>query len=188
MRRLLVIPLLLLAIAGCSGPPQKEIDQAQSALDAARAAGAERYASAEYTAASSSLQKAHAAVDQRDYRAALNYAIDSRQRAVEAERHAADGKVRAKATTEALYGEVATLANRLQTALRAAESAATAKTLRPLQAALRDGRALLQKASASITAGNYEDATKTLNEVRGKLDTALNAVQSIPPRPARKRR
>lgn len=188
MRRLLVIALISLAIAGCSGPPQKEIDQAQAALDAARTAGAERYATAEYTAASSSLQKAHAAVDQRDYRSALNYAIDSRQRAVEAERHAADGKARAKAATEALYGEVATIANRLQTALRAAEAAATAKALRPGQASLRDGRALLQKAGASISAGNYEEATKTLTEVRGKLEAALAAVQSIPPRPTRKRR
>lgn len=188
VRRLLVISLFVLAIAGCSGPPQKEIDQAQSALDAARAAGAERYASAEYAAASSSLQKAHAAVDQRDYRSALNYAIDSRQRAVEAEQHAADGKARAKTTTEALYGEVATRANQLQAALRAAEKTATAKALRPAQASLRDARALLQKASASISAGNYDAATKTLTEVRGKIDAALVAVQNIPPRPARRRR
>lgn len=188
MRRLLVTAVLLLATAGCSGPPQREIDQAQSAVDAARAAGGERYASAEYAAASSSLQKAHAAVEQRDYRQALNYAIDSRQRAVDAERQAADGKARAKTTTEALYGEVATLANRLQAALRAAETAVPPKALRAGQASLRDVRALLQKASASMTGGNYEDATKTLTEVRGKIDAALVAVQKIPPRPTRKRR
>jgi hypothetical protein len=188
VRRLLVTTLLLLAITGCSGPPQKEIDQAQSALDAARAAGAERYATVEYEAASSALQKAHAAVGQRDYRQALNYAIDSRQRAVEAERHAADGKTRAKTTTEALYGEVATVANRLQAALRAAETTPPSKALRAGQASLRDARALLQKASASIGGGNYQEATKTLTEVRKKLDAALADVQNIPPRPARKRK
>ena len=90
--------------------------------------------------------------------------------------------------TEALYGEVATVANRLQAALRAAETAAPAKTLRAGQASLRDARALLQKASAAITAGNYEDATRTLTEVRGKLDAALVDLQRIPPRPARKRK
>jgi uncharacterized protein DUF4398 len=180
VRRLPVIVLLLLVIAGCSGPPQKEIDQARSALATARAAGAERYATAEYTAAASSLDKATAAVDQRDYRQALNYALDSRQRAVEAERQAAEGKARAKSATEALYGTTASAANRLQAALRAAETAVPARALRPGQASLKDARAHLQKASASITAGNYEEAAKILGDVRGKLDAALVAVQNIP--------
>lgn len=160
------------------------MDQARSALDAARAAGAERYASAEYTAAAASLDKANAAVGQRDYRQALNYALDSRQRAVEAERQAADGRARAKSETEALYGEVASAVNRLQVALQTAESAAPAKTLRAGQASLRDARAHLQKASAAISAGNFEEATRTLTQVRGKIDAALASVQNIPkPKP-----
>ena len=187
VRRLLAIGLLLLTSAGCSGPPQKEIDQAQSALDVARTAGAERYATSEFAAAASSLEKAHAAVGQRDYRQALNYAIDSRQRATEAARQATDGKARAKTAVEALYGEIATLANKLQAALRTAETAAPAKLLRASQTTLRDARADLQKASAAITAGNYADATKVLTDVRGKLTPALADVQSIPPKPVRKR-
>jgi hypothetical protein len=188
VRRLLVTGLLLLAIAGCSGPPQKEIDQAQTALDTARTAGAELYAAAEFTAAAAALQKALAAVDQRDYRQALNYAIDARQRAVAAARQAGEGRTRAKTAAEALYGEVAARANRLQAALRGAENAAPAKLLRASQTTLRDARADLQKASASISTGNFEDARKTLTTVRGKLDAALVDVQSIPPRPTRKRR
>ncbi|HET7694199.1 MAG TPA: DUF4398 domain-containing protein [Vicinamibacterales bacterium] len=180
MRRLAIIAVLLSVLTGCSGPPQKEIDQARSALDAARGAGAERYASAEYAAAASSLDKANAAVAQRDYRQALNYALDSRQRAVEAERQAADGRARAKAQTEALYGEVASMTNRLQTALRSAETAVPAKSLRAGQASLRDARAHLQKASAAISAGNFEEATKLLTDVRGKVEPALTNVQNIP--------
>jgi Domain of unknown function (DUF4398) len=187
VRRLLVIGLLLLTSAGCSGPPQKEIDQAQSALDLARTAGAERYASTEFAAAASSLEKAHAAVGQRDYRQALNYAIDSRQRATEAARQAADGRAKAKTAVETLYGAVATEANRLQAALRTAETAAPAKLLRAGQATLRDARTGLQEASAAMSAGNYADATKRLTEVRKKLDAALTDVQSIPPRAPRKR-
>ena len=180
MRRLPVLALLLSLLAGCSGPPQKEIDQARTALDAARTAGAERYASVEYAAAASSLEKAHASVAQRDYRQALNYALDSRQRAVEAERQAADGRARAKSLTDALYGEVASATNRLQSALRTAETAAPPRLLRPGQASLKDARAHLQKASAAITAGNFEEATKLLTEVRGKVDAALVSVQNIP--------
>ena len=187
MRRLLAIGLLLLVSAGCSGPPQKELDQARTAVDAARTAGAEQYAATEFTAAAASLQKAHAAVDQRDYRQALNYALDSRQRATEAERMASTGKARAKTAVEALYGDVSTRLNRLQTAVRAAETAASSKILRASQATLRDARANLQKASAAISAGNYAEATKTLTEVREKVDAALVDVQNIPPRVPRKR-
>jgi hypothetical protein len=188
VRRLLVIGCLLLAAAGCSEPPQKELDQAQAAIDAARTAGADRYASTEFTAAISSLDKARAAVDQRDYRQALNYALDSRQRATEARRVAAEGRARAKRDVEALYGEAATRANQLQTALRTAQTGGTpAKALQPGQTALAEARTHLQKASAAISAGNYEDATTLLTEVRGKLDAAITEVQNIPRSPARRR-
>jgi hypothetical protein len=180
VRRLPVFLGLLFVLTGCSGPPQKAIDQARGAVDAARAAGAERYASAEFTAAASSLQKANDAVGQRDYRQALNYALDSRQRAVEAERQAADGRARAKRSTEALYGEVASATNRLQGALRSAESATSPRLLRAGQATLKDARAHLQKASAAITAGNFEEASTTLADVRKKVDGALVDVQNIP--------
>jgi hypothetical protein len=186
VRRLLVIFLLLLT-AGCSEPPQKEIDQAQAAVDAARTAGADRYATADFAAAVSSLDKAREAVEQRDYRQALNYALDSRQRAVDAGRQAADGQARARKAADAAYTEAATRANALQAALRTAEAGkAPAKLLKPGQAALRAARTDLQKASAEISAGNYEDATKVLTEVRGKLDAAIAEVKNIPPRGARR--
>jgi len=188
VRRVLVIGSLLLFTAGCSEPPQKEIDQAQTALDAARAAGADRYASGEYVAAVGSLEKAKAAVDQRDYRQALNYALDSRQRAAEAARLGAEGKVRARRDVEAAYGETASRANRLQGALRTANTAGIpAKALKPSQDALASARATLQKASAAISAGNFAEATDLLTDVRGKLDAAVGDVERIPPPRAKKR-
>jgi hypothetical protein len=186
VRRLLVIVVLLLT-AGCSEPPQKEIDQAQAAVDAARTAGADRYATADFTAAVSSLDKAREAVEQRDYRQALNYALDSRQRAVDAGRQAVDGQARARKAADAAYTEAATRANALQAALRTAETNKTpAKLLKPGQTALRTARADLQKASAAISAGNYEDATKLLTEVREKLDAAIVEMKNIPPRAGRR--
>jgi hypothetical protein len=184
-----VIGSLLLFTAGCSEPPQKEIDLAQAAVDGARDAGAERYASGEFVSARASLDKAKAAVDQRDYRQALNYALDSRQRAAEASRQAVEGKARAKRDIEARYGEASTRANALATALRnASANGVSPKTLKVPQAVLAAARADLQKASASISAGNYEDASNLLTQVRGKLDAAIAEVEKIPPpRPARRR-
>ena len=187
MRCRLLVIFLMLFTAGCSEPPQKEIDQAQAAVDAARTVGADRYATADFTAAVSSLDKARAAVEQRDYRQALNYALDSRQRAGDAARQAADGQARARKAADAAYTEAATRANALQAALRTAETAkAPAKLLKPGQTALRAARADLQKASAEISAGNFEAATKLLTEVRGKLDAAIAEVKKIPPRTPRR--
>lgn len=181
--------LLLLVAAGCSEPPQKEIDQAQTALDLARAAGADKYATTEFNDAASALQKARVAVDQRDYRQALNYAIDSRQRSQDAIRQAADGKSRAQRAAEAIVIEISTRAATLQGRVKAAEAARVpAKDLREARETMTAAQARLQEARTLIGAGNYDEASKTLTEVRGKLDAAIDAVQKIPQRPARKRR
>src|SRR5258705_3883210 len=79
-------------VTACGDPPNKEMDQAQGAIDAARAAGADRYATSEYTAATDALKRAQDAVAQRDYRQALNEALDSREHAQNAAREAADTK------------------------------------------------------------------------------------------------
>ena len=76
--------------SACGDPPTREMDQAQGAIDAARAAGADRYATEEYQAAVDALKQAQEAVAQRDYRLALNHAIDSRERAQNAAKQAAE--------------------------------------------------------------------------------------------------
>jgi hypothetical protein len=172
--------LLLIAATGCSEPPQKEIDQAQAAVEAARAAGAPRFATDEYNGAAAALERARAAVDQRDYRQGLSYAIDARQRAQAAGRQAAEGKQRAQKAVEALYGEAASRATRLQTLIRDAEAARIkAKDLRASKATLAAARTTLQEASTAITLGNYDEGSKSLTEVRGKLDTAITEVENI---------
>ena len=57
------------------------MDQAQGAIDAARAAGAEQFAKEEFAAAVDSLRRSEEAVTQGDYRLALSLAIDGRGRA-----------------------------------------------------------------------------------------------------------
>ena len=56
-------------------PPDKEMQQAQSAIESARVAGAGEYAHDELAAAEQALKNAHDAVDQRDYRLALDQRV-----------------------------------------------------------------------------------------------------------------
>ena len=189
MRRIAAVALLLLLTAGCSEPPQKELDQAQGALDAARAAGADKYAADEYTAASSSLQKAHDAVTQRDYRQALSYAIDARERAQDAARASADGKARARGAAETAVSEATHAADDLDARLKASDAARVpARDLRGPRAVLANGRSSLQEARTQIEAGNYQEATAILNDVREKFSSAMKDVDAIAQRGSRRRK
>jgi len=186
VRRLLVIGLLLLAATGCSEPPRKEIDQAQTAVDLARTAGADRFAAEEYTAATTGLQKARDAVAQRDYRQALSYAIDARQRAQNAIRQAGEARARAQRAIDKLITAVNARATELQTRLKTAETAhVPAKELRASRGAVADVQKGLQEARTEIGAGNYDKAGEILTAVRKKLDAAVQDVERIPLRPAR---
>jgi hypothetical protein len=189
MRRLPAFGLLLLLAAGCSEPPQKEINQAQGAIDAARAAGADKYAVDEYTAATSALQKSHEAVDQRDYRQALSYALDARERAQDAARQAADGKAKARGAAERTLSELSARTQQLDMRIKAAEAARVPpRELQSSRTTLTETRTALQEARTAIDAGNYLDASSKLSSLRPRLDAALSEVEGIPQRPGRRRR
>lgn len=176
-------------LIGCSEPPQKEIDAAQAAIDAAKTAGAEGYAAEEYNAAVAALQKSHASVDQRDYREALNYAIDARQRATEAARQAATARAHTKVAAETLITECSARASQLDTDIRVAEGAhVPSRDLRSMRTTLADGETALQEARKSMDAGNYAEVMTSLTEVRRKLDAAVAAVDALRQRPPRRRR
>jgi len=189
-RRLLrLVIVLALVVAGCSEPPQKEIDQAQAAVDGAKSAGADTYAADEYNAAVTALQKAHASVDQRDYREALNYAIDARQRAGEAAKQATIAKGHTRAAAERLVTDCSARASQLETDIKVAEGAhVLPRDLRPARTTLADAQTALQETRTSMDAGNYGEVVAGLTEVRRKLDAAIAAVDAIRQRPPRRRR
>src|SRR5262245_63937587 len=98
-RRRFVLPLSLAAMliaSACGEPPDKEIQQAQGAIEAAKEVGADEYAHDEFSAAQAALKNANDAVEQRDYRLALNHALDARDRAKTAARQAVDRKSAAR--------------------------------------------------------------------------------------------
>ena len=184
MRRLIAAGALLVCIAGCSEPPQKELDQAQGAVDTARAAGADQYAPDDYNAATTSLQKAHDAVDQRDYRQALSYALDGRQRAFEAARLVPEARTHARTAAESAFKTASERANRLDTLLREAKEARVpARELRSPQETLTAARRSLQEARKLIDAGSFSEAAAVLPQVRENLDLAAASIASIPPHP-----
>jgi hypothetical protein len=166
-------------VSACAEPPNKEIDQAQGAIDAARAAGGERYAATEFAAATSSLKNANDAVAQRDYRLALNHALESREHAQNAAREAADSKARTGAEVERSMAEIAGLMAQANTRITAAERARVpARLLRGPAADIRAVNVGVQKAGEAVKADDYLGAQAMLQGLKERILKAIAAINA----------
>jgi uncharacterized protein DUF4398 len=150
------------------------MDQAQGSIDAARAAGADRYATEQYDAAVKALQNAQNAVGQRDYRQALNYALDSRDRAQRAAKEAASQQAVLRSAAERRLGQVTARLDQVEQRLKAAGTARVPRRdLADARAATTAAQDSLQKAGTSIQEGNYLESEKQLEESARNLDVAM---------------
>lgn len=175
-RFLLVLTLLLglIWLPACGQPPEKEMHEAQGALDAAKAAGAPQYAADEYQAAADALKRAEGAVSDRDYRSALNYALDSRERAQNAVKEAADRKAAVRGDAERALVEGQAALEEARTAVADAERARTAtRLLKPARQAIAQAEANLQKARTALDAHQELKALDLASGIAGRLKAAV---------------
>jgi hypothetical protein len=155
--------LLALTVSACGDPPDKEIQQAQGAIDAAKAAGADQYANDELAAAQKALKDASDSVGEHDYRAALNHALDAREHAQTAAKQAGDGKAAARGDADRVLRDATQALNEAQTRLKAAETAHVApRTLADARRLIADGDATVQKARTAFQDGRYADVSDTV--------------------------
>ncbi len=165
--------LAALLLAGCAAPPNQEIGDAQNALKAARAAGAERYAPESYAAAADAYRVANEAVMAGDYRLALNRAIESRDHAQTAIRTAevaqAEARREAQRQFEDLQAQVAQLAADTEAA---GSTRAVRRALNDVRETLTLAGKALQEAGAALDRDDIDAAQATMADVRVRLDAA----------------
>jgi hypothetical protein len=166
-------------LVGCAAPPTREMDQAQGSIDAARAAGADRYATEQYDAAVKALHNAQDAVGQRDYRLALNYALDSRDRAQRAAKEAASQQAVLRSAAERRLGQVTATLDQAEQRLKAAEGARVPRRdLAAARTAIAAAQVSLQKAGTSIQESNYIVSQEQLAESAKNLDKAIAEIET----------
>jgi len=189
VRRLALITATILSVS-CAEPPNKEMNQAQGAIDAARAAGADKFAAAEFTAAQDALKKSEQAVADGDYRQALSHALDSRERAQNAAKLAVDGRADARGQAERAIAEVATLLSRAHAQLKDADVARlNPRTLQGPRSTIADTENMLQEARTALKAEDYSGVTKALNSAAAELQAALTEIDAAAsPRTAPRKR
>jgi hypothetical protein len=176
--------------ASCAEPPSKEMNQAQGAIDAARAAGADKFASIEFNAAIDALKRSEEAAIARDYRQALNHALDSRERAQNAARLAVEGRADARGQAERGIAEVATLLSRAQAQLKDPDIArVNPPQLKAPRATIAAAEGMLQEARTALKAEDYPAVAKALNGTAARLQAALTQIDAAasPRPPGRKR-
>jgi hypothetical protein len=184
---LIIASVLAAAALACGGdPPDKEMQQAQGAIDAARAAGADQYAHEEFTAAQDALKHANDAVNDRDYRQALNYALDSRERAQSAAAMAADGKAAARVDADRAINAATSAVNELAQKLKPDPSRQRPPS--PQRKALADGERALQEARAAFGKADYLSARKKAVEASEAVAAAVKTLEASAGAANRRRR
>jgi hypothetical protein len=190
-RRSVLCFIMLLAGASfaCGDPPDKEIQQAQGALDAARFVGADQYAREEFTAAQDALKRANEAVAQRDYRLALNHALDSRERAQNAAKMAADGKAAARVNADRAISRAAATLDTLRARISAAEASRTPpRGLAKARRVVADAQRKVQEARTVYEQGDYLTATSTARAITEPIAAATKEVDPATASSTRRRR
>jgi len=190
-RRLLLSLAVAAAIAGggCGDPPDKEMQQAQGAIDAARAAGADQYAHDEFAAAEDALKRAHDAVEQRDYRQALNAALDARERAQTAAKESVNGKAKARVDGEAALAAATTALADARARLKTAESGrAGARSVSAARSAIGSEEHAVQEARTAFEKGDYRAAIEKATAATAHLRASTRDLDAAVPTTGRRRR
>ena len=175
--------LALVLLTACGTPRHKDIDQAQGAIDAARDAGADRLGTEEFNAATTSLRLANEAVGQRDYRLALNHALESREHAQNAARLAAEAHGRLRGDVVRSLAEVTALLAQANGRLATAERNRVARGIvTDARQSLATANTDVQKAGAAVQAQDFaaaqallSGAKQRISQVIARLDTAMRA-------------
>jgi hypothetical protein len=190
--RRLRLPLVVTAVlltASCGDPPDKELQQARSAIESARGAGAEVYARDEFSAAETALKSATEAVDQRDYRLALNRALDARERAQNAEKEAASRKAAARTEASRAVAAAGRALDEARARLKTAEGAhVAARVITPARRSIADNEVAVQEARTAFGQGDFAHATEVAAAATTHLRALAKDLESATAPPSRRRR
>ena len=180
-----LMAVVLVALIGCSKPPEQEISAAISALEAARSAEAELYVRNAYNMAQDTLNTAMAAKKEQDGKFALFRSYSkSKNMLIRAKTLAEEATVAAQAEKERYRMEVANLITQVQARLEAVE-AEVAKApvgkgnkadIELIKNDLSATKAAFDDARKDNDAGKYISAKSKLEVVMKKADAISNEI------------
>lgn len=173
MVRALLLVVSIVIMVACAEPPNREMNQAQGAIDAARAAGAEEYAAEEFKAAVNALAQSNVAVTANDYRLALSLALDSRERAQNAAKAAVDARAKARGDAERALAEATAVVEKAEARLEGSEvKRLPRRVLAPVQKSVSTARGHLQEARAALENEEYARVVRETATLAAEIQAA----------------
>src|SRR5262249_22195392 len=134
-----------------------------------------------FNAAVEALKNAHAAVGQRDYRLALNDALDSKERADNSAKLAIEGKAAAKSAADKALTAANRAVNTADGRLKFRTTAkASPKALADARAALDEAQAHVKDARTAFTGGDYYAALSAASAAAQSAKAANDALETVP--------
>lgn len=181
MRSVLNLGLILaltLTVISCAKPPTQEMDAAQAAIDAAKAAEADVYAPDTYRQATSALSDARSKVEQQDYEGAKTSAESAKQLADRSTSEANTNKQQTRDEAQAIINRVASGLTDARSSLGVAPRGKGADgDLDQLNSDLGQAEASLGDARNSLSTSKFKDALTQARSADDKLSQVQNAVQ-----------
>lgn len=154
------------SLAGCGKPPQKEINAAKAAIDSAKAAGADVYASEVFKLAGDALRRSDSLVAVKNYSEAKTFALRAKQLADSSITVAMQWKEQRKSEATRLVEEVQGLADSIKAAIylfKKKPSADIEKHIARLDS-------LAKEAKAALESGDYRGAIAEAQNARVEAD------------------
>jgi ABC-type transporter Mla subunit MlaD len=186
VRWLAVVLSLVFLFVGCSKPPEAEQKAAQSAMDAAMSAGADKYAAADFGTAKQKWDEAESQVKDKKYKEAKQSYIDAKAAFEKAAKGVEAGK---KAVADQVNADLATLEEAWKNLDATAKK--MEKEIKDKDAWTNDAKAVTEGlAKAKEMAASDPAGAKTkMDEVKGmmdKWDSAFKEMAAVPaPAPAK---
>lgn len=183
---LLMVLALIMMFVGCAKPPEAEKAAAKAAMDAAVAAGADKYATADFSAGKTAWEGAEAQMKDKKYEEAKQGYLNAKPAfdkaataAVAGKKAAVDEATAALAALEEGWKEIAASAKKLQKKMKDKQEAWTADAK-----AFEDGL----KAAKDALAADPLGAKKKAGELKALLDkwgATFSELAAIPDKPAK---
>jgi hypothetical protein len=180
----LMVFALIVVFVGCQKPPDAEKSAAKTAMDAATAAGADKYAAADFKAAKTLWDKSEALVTEKKYNDAKQGYVDAKAAFEKATAAVAAGK---KAVTDEVTAAVAGLEEGWNS-LEAAAKKITKKMKDKKDAWAADAKAFAEglKATKDMIAADPAGAKVKAGELKIVLDKWDATLKELAAAPAKK--
>lgn len=179
----MLVPVIvaLVIVAGCSKPPQQEIDALSTAMDDARSAEASTYAADSYRAAEDAKAQLDAELKAqeekfalfRSYSRAKELAAEAQAKANQAAADAEAGKARAMEEATALIADARTALETARAALaKAPRGKGTQADLAMMGSDLDGVESTIMEAQSAFDAGSYIEA-------KSKAEAAMSSANTV---------